>query len=160
MDEHVAAADLVEEPRGVLRAGEARLGDGRPRLVLQVGAVEARELHQVGEVEQALDLVHLVVADVEALPQAVQHPRRRRGRDLDPDDVAEAAAPELRLDRLEEIVGVVRHLEVGVARDPEQHPLGDLHPGEERGQEVGDHRLERHEPRARSRRTGRALPAP
>ena len=86
--------------------------------------------------------------DVEALAQAIEHRRRRRGGHLDPDDVAEAASPELRLDRLEQIVGVVGHLEVGVARDPEQRLLGDLHPREERGQEVRDHRLEWHEPLA------------
>ena len=147
MDEQVAAADLVEEAARVLHAREARLRDRHPRLGLQIGPVETRELHQVGEVEQALDLVDLVVADVEALAKPVEHARRRRGRHLDPDDVAEAAAPELGLDGLEEVVGVVRHLEVGVARDAEEHALGDLHPGEERGQEVRDHRLERHEPR-------------
>ena len=33
-----------------------------------------------------------------------------------------------RLDRLEQVVGLVRELEVGVARDPETAPLHDLHP--------------------------------
>ena len=79
----------------------------------------------------------------------VEHPRRRRRGHLDADHVAEAAAPQLRLDRLEEVVGVVGHLEVGVAGDAEEHALGDLHAGEERRQEVGDHGLERHEARAR-----------
>ena len=69
----------------------------------------------------------------------------RRGRHLEADGVAEAAAAELRLDRLEQVVGVVRELEVGVAGDAEQRPLGDLHPGEEHGEEVRDDRLERHE---------------
>ena len=62
MDEDVAPADLVEEPRGVLDSREARLGDGHPRLGLQIGPVEPHELHQVGEVEEAFDLVHLVLA--------------------------------------------------------------------------------------------------
>ena len=122
---------------------------GHPRLRLQIGPVEPHELHQVGEVEEAFDLVDLVLADSEAFAQAIQHPRRRRCRHLDADDVAEATASELGLDRLEEVVGVVGHVEVGVARNPEQRALGDLHPGEERRQEVGDHRLERYEPLAR-----------
>ena len=148
MHEQVAPADLVEQAARVLHAREARLRDRHPRLGLQVGPVEARELHQVGEVEQALDLVDLVVAHVEPLAKPVEHAARRRGRDLDPHDVAEAAAAELGLDGLEKVVGVVRHLEVGVTGDAEEHALGDLHPGEERRQEVRDHRLERHEPRS------------
>ena len=161
MDEHVATADLVEEARRVLHAGEARLRHRRPRLVLEVGPVEPHELHQVGEVEEALDLVHLVVAWRRARRGGDRaSPSEADADDLDADHVAEAAAPELRLDRLEEIVGVVGHLEVGVARDAEERLLGDLHPGEERREEVRDHRLERHEALAGARRTGRGPRAP
>ncbi len=121
---------------------------GTQRLRLQVGPVEPRQLHQVGEVEETLDLVDLVVAHGEPLAKPVEHAARGGGRHLDAHDVAEAAAAELGLDGLEQVVGVVRHLEVGVTGDAEEHALGDLHPRKQRGQEVGDHRLERHEPRA------------
>ena len=134
--EHVGTSDLVEDARGLQHACEARRCDRDPRLVLQVGPVETRQLHEVGEVEQALDLVDLVLLDVEALAQALQHPGRGRGGDLDPDDVAEAPLSQLELDCLEEVVGVVGELEVGVPRDAEQRPLGDLHPREERRQEM------------------------
>ena len=43
--------------------------------------------------------------------------RRHRRRDLEPNDVAEAAPAQLELDRLEQVVGLVGDLEVGVARD-------------------------------------------
>ena len=61
-------------------------------------------------------------------------------------DVAETASLELELDRLEQVVRLVRHLEVGIARDPERRPLDDLHAWEELRQEVRDHVLHRHEP--------------
>ena len=134
--EHVGTPDLVEDARGLRHPGQAWLRDRHPRLVLQVGPVEACQLHQVGEVEQALDLVDLVLLDVEAFAQPLQHPRRGRGGDLDPDDVAEAPLPQLVLDRLEEVVGVVGELEVGVPGDAEERPLCDLHPREERRQEM------------------------
>src|SRR4029077_14791735 len=65
--------------------------------------------------------------------------------DLDADDVAEAPAPQFVLYRLEEVVGLVGHFEIGVARDSERAALGDLHAEEETGQEVPDHPLERQE---------------
>ncbi len=46
--------------------------------------------------------------------------RVHAGSDLQPDDLPEAPPPELVLDRLEQVVGLVGDLEVGVARDPEQ----------------------------------------
>ena len=70
--------------------------------------------------------------------------------DLDPDDVAEAAAAQLELDRLEQVVRLVRDLEVGVARQPERRALADLHLREERLEEVRDHVLERDEEAARA----------
>ena len=48
--------DLGEEV-AVLRRREAALRVRHPRLVLQVGPVEVVELHDVGEVEQAVDRV-------------------------------------------------------------------------------------------------------
>ena len=75
------------------------------------------------------------------------------------DDLAEAPAPELVLDRLEQVVGLVGDLEVGVARDPEQVVADDLHAREQRVEVLGDDVLERDERvLARSRRTAAGPP--
>ena len=145
LHEQVAPADLVEEPGAVLRPSEPWLCDGDPCLVLQLRTIDRRDLAEIGQVELAFDLVHLIGLDAEAGHQSIEHRAGRRGRDLQPDDVSEAAATQLELDCLQQIVGVVRHLEVGIARDAEGRALGNLHPGEERRQEVCDHALERHE---------------
>src|SRR5581483_5296161 len=68
-----------------------------------------------------------------------------RVEDLDTGDLPEAAPAKLDLDRLEQVVGFVGDLEVGVARDAEDRALENLHAGKERRQEVGEHALERHE---------------
>ena len=147
LHEQIAAADLVEEPCAVLRSGEPWLRDGDPRLVLQLGTVDDGDLAEVGEVELALDLVHLIGVDTEAGHQPVEHCTGRRGGDLQPDHVAETAPAEFQLDGFEEVVRVVRHFEVGVARHPERRALGDLHPREQRRQEVRDDALQRDESR-------------
>ena len=67
MDEDVPAPDLVEELAVGCRDREARLGHAPPALLLEIGAVEVDDLVEVGEVEQPVDAVDLVVA-------------RRRGR--------------------------------------------------------------------------------
>ena len=142
--EHVAAPDLLEDLRDVgLRAREPRRNRRYPRLILQLGAVERCELEELGEVERALDAIDLRLVRSEAALQARDHLGRRGRADLDADDVAEAAAAQLRLDGLEQVVGVVGDLEVGIARDPEHGTLDDLHTREERRKEVGDDLLER-----------------
>ena len=70
MDQQVALRDLVEE---AARGGEARQGDWYPRLVVQVGAVDRRHLHQVGEIEHPADRVHLIRGDVQALLELIEH---------------------------------------------------------------------------------------
>ena len=68
------------------------------------------------------------------------------GVDLEPHDAAELAAPaQHRLDRLEEVLGFVLELEVGVAGDAERVVREHLHPGEQRVELRRDHLLERHE---------------
>ena len=113
--------------------------------MLEVGTVERVELPQLRLVEQPLDLVHLARTDLEPLDQPLAHVARRRARELEPDDVAEPAPSELGLDRFQEVVGVVGQLEVGVAGDAEERPLGDLHPREQHRQEVRDDGLQRYE---------------
>ena len=101
---------------------------GTRRLVLEIRAVERGKLHQLREVERALDPV-----DLGRSPRAEPFVSRSticvRGRraHLDADDVAEATLPELGLDGFEEVCRVVGDLEVGVARDAEDRPLDDGH---------------------------------
>ena len=71
---------------------------------------------------------------------------RHRARHLESRHLSEASLAQLELDLLEQVVGLVRHVEVGVAGDAEDGALDDVHPWEERGQEVREHLLERHEP--------------
>ena len=131
-------------------------------VVIHVAEVRA---HVVGD--QVVVPAHEPVADVhqrrdgsldvdEAPLEAVEHPGRSGTRDLDPYSVAETPAAQLALDRLAEIVRLVRQLEVGVPADSEDAALEDLHLREETSEEVADHALERqkepaladrHEPR-------------
>ena len=142
VDQDVARVDGREHLLAIA-ACKPRRRQPHPRLVLEVGPVEIGELGHVGEVEHAVDAEHLTVADVERVDQPPLHPRRHVVRHLEPHDVAEPAPAQLDLHRLEQVVGVVRHLEVGVAGDPERGRLDHLHAREEAGQEVGDHLLER-----------------
>ena len=57
--------------------------------------------------------------------------------DLDADDLAEAPAAQLVLDRLQQVVGLVGDREVGVARDAEDVVVEDLHAREERVEVAG-----------------------
>ena len=132
MHEDLAAPDLVEDLREVvLRACEARGDDGDPRLGLQVRPVDGCQLEELREVERALDAVDLRLVGTEAALEAGHHLRRGGRAHLDAHDVAEAASAKLGLDGLEEVVGVVGDLEVGVARHPEHRALEDLDAGEE-----------------------------
>ena len=100
-------------------------------------AVDAGDLPQVAEVEHALDVVDLDLVDVEPFDQPGAQRRVHAGADLEPDDLAEAPAPKLVLDRLEQVVGLVGDLEVRVAGDPEQVVAEDLHAGEQRVEVAG-----------------------
>ena len=77
---------------------------------------------------------------------------RDRARHLHADDRSEAAPAQVRLDRLEQVVGIVRDLGVAVSGEPEERALHDLHLREEARQEVREHRLERHQEPARADR--------
>ncbi len=144
--EDVRPSNLVEDPRRLgLGGGEARRNRRYPGLVLQVRAVEGHQLLELGEVERALDAVDLRLVGAQADHQPRDHLRGRGRADLDADDIAEAASPELRLHGFEQVVGVVRDLEVGVARDAEDRTLLDRHSWKEGRQEVRDDLLERNQ---------------
>ena len=110
----------------------------------ELRAIELRKLHEIGEVERALDPVDLRLVDAQAVRQPLHHLLRGRRAHLDADDVAEAPLSKLGLDRFEEICRVVGHLEVGVPGHTEDRPLDDGDPREEPRQEVRDDLLERH----------------
>ena len=149
--------------RLVVLALQARLGDRRPGRVAQLGvAGDVGDRVEVGEVDQAVDVVDLAVFEPQRLDQLLAQLRVHPGGDLEPHHLAEAAAAELVLDRLQEVVGLVGDGEVGVAGDPEVAVVDDLDAGEERVEVGGDHLLQRDEGRARRRRSagsGRAAPS-
>ena len=150
VDQDVARIDGGEH-RLAIAGRKPRRHHAHPRLVLEVGPVEVGQLRHVGQVEHAVDAEHLAVADVERVDQPALHARRHVVRDLEPHHVAEPAPAQLDLHRLEQVVGVVRNLEVGVARDPERGRLDHLHAREQARQEVGDHLLEREDEPVRGR---------
>ena len=109
--------------RGRRPAGvrEPPLGVRHPRLVLQVGPVERRRAGDVCEVEQAAHRVDAVGRRREPLASGARaSPREIELDDLEPHDGAEPALAQLRLDRLEQVVGVVGDLGVAVAREAER----------------------------------------
>ena len=124
----VAAADLVEDPRERRLCAAARRGGiaGTHGSYFRSGRSSAVELQELGEVERALDAVDLRLVGVRARASSrVDHLGRGGRAHLDADDVAEAALAKLALDGLEQVGGVVRDLEVGVARDAEHRALDD-----------------------------------
>ncbi len=114
--------------------------------VAQVRVARQRvQLEQVGEVDRPLDVVDLALLDLQRADDLLAQDRVDPAVDLDPHDLAEAAAAQLGLDGLEQVVGLVGDLEVGVARDPEDAVVDDLHAREQRVEVAGDDLLERHE---------------
>jgi hypothetical protein len=159
VDEHVARAHRGEHVGLVVlvpgAGAERGIRDRRPGDLADVRmTIESGDLPQIAQVEQPLDVVHLYLVDPEPFDQPRAHRRVHAGADLEPHDLAEAPAPKLVLDRLEEVVGLVGHLEVGVARDPEHVVAEDVHPGEQGVQVTGDDLLER------DQRVGRDLDEP
>ena len=119
----------------LLRVAEGGRGDRGPRLVAQVAvAVEPVDLPQVGEVEQPVDVDHLVLLEVQRVDQQLAQAGVHARLHLEADDLAEAALAQLVLDRPQQVVGLVGDREVGVAGHPEDAVLEDLHAGEQVGQ--------------------------
>ena len=133
------------------RRAKRGVRERRPRRLAQVGvAVEAGELPQIAEIEQPLDVVDLDLVDAEPVEQPDAQRRVHACANLEPHDLAEAPPAQLGLDRLQQIVGLVGDLEVGVAGDAEQVVADDVHAREQRVEMLGDHVLERDE-RVRSK---------
>ena len=126
--------------------------DPGERRVAKLGvAGDAGDVEEVVHPDQAVDLVDLVLVDLEQVDQALAQARLEAPGELEPDDLAEAAAADLVLDGLAQVVGLVGDVVVGVAGDPEERVVEDLHAREERLEVVGDDLLERRR---------RSLPSP
>ena len=126
--------------------------DGRQGILAQLGvAGQLDDLPQLAHVEQAVDGEDLLVLHAEQARQRRAQLLGHACAGLHADDLPEAPAAQLVLDRLEQVGGVVGDLEVGVAGDAEDVAVGDLHAREQRVQVVGDHVLERHQQRPGAR---------
>ena len=147
MDDQVALAHGGHHVGLLVLVGlEPRLRHRRPRLVAQLGeAVHLQDRHEVLEVEQPVDVVDVRLVDGEGADQRLAQLLAHPGAHLEPHDLAEAAPAQLLLDRAQQIVRLVGHLEVGVARDAEGVVVDDLHAREQRVEMLGDQVLERHE---------------
>ncbi len=144
VEEDVALANRGEDVAllGPLADEQARWGDGgKGRVAELLVARDPDHVPEIGEVEQALLLVELMVLDPERGDQLIAQPLAHPALDLEPDDLAEPPPAQLLLDRLHQVVGLVGDVVVGVAGDPEQGVLEDLHPREERAEVV--HRSDR-----------------
>ena len=134
--EQVRAAVL-----GLARLG---LGHGLPGRVAQLAVARPRRRAPRGPRGRAARPRRPPgLVDRQLLDQVLAHARVHVVRHLEPHGLAEAAAAQLVLDRLQEVVGLVGDGEVGVARDAEEGVAHDLHAREERAEVAGDDRLER-----------------
>src|SRR6185295_19721862 len=100
---------------------------------------------EVGKVDQAVDVVHLPVLEPQRVDQLLAQLRVHAGGDLEAHDLAEAAAANLVLDRLQQVVRLVGDGEVGVAGDAEVAVVDHLGSGEEAVEVGGDRLLQRNE---------------
>ena len=128
----------------VLCAGGLDLGDltvrGRhERTVLQVRAVHAAELKEHGQVQRAGQTVYLVLAHAELVGEQLGEEGARGVRDLQADRRSEAAAQQLLLHGVEQVLGVILfHVDVLVTSHAEGAGLLDDHAREQGFQMRGD----------------------
>ena len=127
--EHVGLAAVLAAKPGLRDAACGRIAQ-------LAEPADPGHVPEVGQVEQALDLIELALVDLQRVAQLLAQPGAHRPVDLEPHDLAEAAAPELLLDRLQQVVGLVGDVVVRVARDPEERVVGHLH-----ARETGSPRL-------------------
>ncbi len=147
VDQHVALAQHGEELGGLVRrGGQPGRCHRRPRLAVQVGAVQGVDAPQPAQVERGRDPEDAVGPDLELGGQQVDELLAHVGLDLEPQGLAEAPAAQLHLDGDQQVVRLVLlEGEVGVAGDPEGVVVADRHAREQRVEVGGDDLLERHE---------------
>ena len=150
MDEHVACAHRGEHV-GLFIAvagprSKRRVRDRCPSRLAQLGVTfDPSQLPEVAEIEQPFDVVDLDLVDPEPVDQPAAQGRIHPRADFEAHDFAKAPAPQLILDRLQQVIGLIGYLEVRVPGDAEQVVADDLHPGEQLVEVCGDHILERDE---------------
>ena len=145
VDEDVPAAGGREDV-GLVVPLQAPRDLRAPDRETQVRLVDVRDAVQDAVVEDGVGLVHVVLVEVELVEDEPQHPFIRLPTDLEADGAGEATFPELLLDVLEQVLGVLAVLlDVGVPRDPERHDPEDLHAREEVVEVVLDDLLHRYE---------------
>ncbi len=129
------------------------MGRRHERPFLERRPVDVVHLPQRAEVEQARHPLHVLAAHVDLADEQVEHLVVDVVGDLEAHGRAEPAPDQFALQGLQQVlVAVLLDLEVGVAGDPEQVVLDDLHAREQHRQVRGDQVLERQE-----LRLGRAL---
>ena len=114
----IAANTSAVSPSSPCRRGWVTGVHGGSRSSAKPGSLTI--CHRSFEVEQPVDVVDLALLDLERVGRAARAAAAfMPGVDLDAHDLAEAPAAQLVLDRLQQVVGLVGDLEVGVARDAE-----------------------------------------
>ena len=120
--------------------------------------VAAGERPQVGEVQRAVEQVDVVVLQAQRLAQEHDDLDGRVVGDLQADGAAALAPPQLFLDRLQEVVGLVLvDRQVEVARHAERAAPEHAEAGEQLAGVHGDQVLEQHVREARRARRGDAV---
>ena len=106
--------------------------------------------HPVRDVEAIAGADDDVVLDLEVFDERIHDALRHRGFDLQQRGRCMAELAQRPIDRLEQVVGaVVRHVHVGVANDPEQVRVDELHTGKELAEVRAHDVFEKREGRAR-----------
>ena len=139
--EHVG---LPDQPLGKRR---------RERRIVQIGLLDVDERPQALGAHHPVDFVTIAAVELERLAQLAAQVLRHRRLDLEPHRFAEPAFAQLRLDRAQQIVGLVLlQVEIGVARDAEEVGRRHAQAREQRLQVVRDDVFEHHEPALTGRR--------
>ncbi|CAB5034842.1 unannotated protein [freshwater metagenome] len=133
MNEHVAFSDHGEDRTLVcLGLSESWLSQWRCRSVTQLGvARQLDQLPEVGHVEQPRNGVDLTFLNHQRLDQLLADCRADSSFQLQPHYLAERPLPQLGFDRLEQVVGLVGDVEIGVACNAEATVIDHFHLGEE-----------------------------
>ena len=106
--------DLAVGPAPLL---ELRRSDALPGRIAELAeTLNGVDVGEIVQPDQPGGLVDLLGLDVHRLDELVEKPRLHVRGDLEPHDLAEAAAANLLLDRKQQVVGFVGDVVVGVPR--------------------------------------------
>ena len=143
VQQDILLADGAEDLGAGARVAQQRRRGWVERRVLQIGPVDLRQRHQVGQAERTLDLVEIVGRDLQVRQQQIANALRHIVLDRQAHHRAKAALAHALLDRAQQVGGLLLlDLHIGVARDPEDVGFDHLHAGEQRIHIFGDHLFE------------------